>query len=216
MNIIFPWQFSVLLCCTGFAVVGNGLSAQAQITATGNTAPIPGKTATSTAALTPEENFSALRSPSPEGEKTAPRVAQIDINPGQVTRGGLNYIGVGGYIGTDTGFSVISKIGLTTDLSVRPSAVIENDATFRIPITYEFFPIPPGENFTDSLRLTPYIGGGIVFTSEDSADIGAMVATGLDFPLGPRFTGNANVNVDFRDDIDVGVTVGFGYNFAGF
>lgn len=206
---------------TALAVVSSSLPVQAQPVDAGTTGsaaqavPVPGTIPTSVTAFSPDD---VTATPLLEPTAGTADVAQLEpsVQPGTVTRGGLNYLGVGGFIGTDTGFAIVSKVGLTTDLSVRPSAVIENDVTFRIPLTYEFFPIGPDESFVEGLRLTPYIGGGIVLTTDDDLDVGALVTAGLDFPLGPQFTGTAGVNVDFRDSVQAGVIIGFGYNFAGF
>ena len=219
MKSMFSPQLALCLGVSALAVVVSSWSVQAQpvdasATNSAQLVPVPGTIPTSVAALSPDGSAAPLLEPTAE---TAADVAQLEpaVQPGTVTRGGLNYLGVGGFIGTDTGFAITSKIGLTTDLSVRPSAVIEDDVTFRIPLTYEFFPIGPDESFVEGLRLTPYIGGGIVLTTDDNADVGALVTAGLDFPLGPQFTGTANVNVDFRDSVEAGVIIGFGYNFAG-
>jgi hypothetical protein len=235
MNILFARRIPFFLSLVTLTVLGNGLSAQAGTTegaATDNSAkpevsqkssqqinnakPMPGTAATSAAAL------SRTKSPTtqPTGVKEAaePLVAQNrveDVRPGRATIGGLSYFGVGGSFGTNNAFAVVSKIGLTTDLSVRPAVTIEEDeAYFRIPLTYEFAPIPPGANFTGFASLSPYIGGGITVNTD--GDTSALATAGVDFPLGPRFTGTVNVNVDFLDDTQVAAVIGFGYNFAGF
>ncbi|OWY64596.1 hypothetical protein B7486_46505 [cyanobacterium TDX16] len=137
------------------------------------------------------------------------------MTPGRATIGGLSYIGAGGSFGTNNAFAIVSKIGLTNDLSARPAATIEDDEVyFRIPLTYEFLPIPSGANFTGFTSLSPYIGGGVTLNTD--AEVSALATAGVDFPLGRRFTGTVNVNVDFLEDTQVAAVVGFGYNFAGF
>lgn len=229
MNKILPQRLSWLLGLTMFAVMSSGLSAQAQTTdksSTNDTAkrlnnsttvPVPGTTATSVAAFT-QADSPTWQQAQLDAETDASKVAQSsieDVQPGRATIGGLSYIGVGGSFGTNNAFAVVSKIGLTNDLSVRPSATFEDDeAYFRIPLTYEFLPIPPGANFTGFASISPYIGGGLTLNVD--GELSALATAGIDVPLGPRFTGTANVNLDFLDDTQVAVVVGFGYNFAGF
>lgn len=230
MNVIFPRRLPLFLGLTVLAVVSSGMSALAQTADSASTnnlpqpavnrtepAPTPGTTATSADAFNSQE--SEPQSTDLEAQTDADKVAQDsiqDIEPGRATIGGLSYLGVGGSFGTNNAFAIISKLGLTTDLSLRPAVTIEDDAaTFRIPITYEFLPIPPGSNFTGFTSISPYFGGGISITTDDG-DVSALATAGVDFPLGPRFTGTVNVNVDFLDDTEVAAVIGFGYNFAGF
>lgn len=233
MKKISPRQLSLLLSCTVFATVGNGLSAQAQTADTIRmnnasqhslnsaipTVPTPGTTATSAATLTPEAVSTPTATES-TAETNAPRVAQI--LPGQSTRGGSSYIGVGGNIGLggdsdlgDSSFTVLSKIGFTNAIAVRPSVLIGDDPTILIPITYDFS-IQPADAFTEPLPIAPYVGAGIGITTGDGGEVGPIVTGGVDFPLNPQFTATAAVNVGFFDDVAVGILAGIGYNFTGF
>ena len=82
--------------------------------------------ATSSATLTSE-----FVQPTSEttAQPSATKVAQSDIDLGRTTRGGSSYIGVAANIGLsgdgssslgDGNFAVVSKVGLTNSISVRP------------------------------------------------------------------------------------------------
>ncbi len=141
------------------------------------------------------------------------------INPGRATRSGSSYIGVGGNIGLggETGigegsFSVMSKIGFTRNLSVRPSVLFGDDVTVLLPVTLDF----PTENLEITrLNVAPYIGGGAIISTGDDSNVGVLLTGGIDVPLTTQFTATAGVNVGFVDDTDVGVILGVGYNFSG-
>jgi Fasciclin domain len=146
--------------------------------------------------------------------------AQTDgITPGRATRGGRSYIGVAGNIGFggDTAlgegsFSVISKLGLTRNLSVRPTAVIGDDTVVLVPLTLDFSPRST-EAVGETFSISPYIGAGIAIETSGDADVGLLLTGGLDVPLGNRFTLNGAVNAAFLNDTDVGLLFGIGYNF---
>jgi hypothetical protein len=147
-----------------------------------------------------------------------------DVEPGRATRGGSSYIGVAGNIGlsgSDTGlggtnFSVISKIGFTNAVSVRPSVVIGDNTTILIPVTYDFSVRPTGVEQEAISTFAPYIGAGIGIATGDSSDVGPMLTAGVDVPITPQFTATAGVNAGFFDDVSVGLAIGVGYNFGGF
>jgi hypothetical protein len=241
MNTLFKRQ-SVLLSVTalaqltaGFALFGGTLSAQAETIDTGSKdaratfatngatsatpAPIPGTTATSSAALT----HSDINSQAGESTETVDEVAQIDVDvdPGQPTRGGSSYIGVAGNLGLggetalgEGSFMVISKIGFTRAISARPSVAIEDDPVILLPVTYDF-PRQPTEAFEERFPVAPYVGAGIAIETSDDAGIGPLLTAGVDVPLNPQFTATAAVNAAFLDETDIGISIGVGYNFNG-
>ncbi len=162
--------------------------------------------------------------PTPIPDPSPDPVPQIEtpapISPGRETRGGSSYIGVGGNIGlggdttlSEGSFSVISKIGLTNNFSVRPSALIGDNAVFLIPLTLDF----PVESVTDTgvqqISVAPYIGGGAAISTGQDNTVGFLLTGGVDVPLSPQFTANAGVNVGFINDTEVGLMLGVGYNF---
>lgn len=151
-------------------------------------------------------------------EGTAPTVAQGALLPGRATRSGPSYIGIAGNLGL-TGetamsrgnFAVISKIGLTRNLSVRPSAVIGDNTVFLIPVTADF---PLGQlEILQELGVAPYIGGGVAISTGDDSRVRPMVSGGVDLPLSPQFTATAGVNAAFLRETEVGLVVGVGYAF---
>ncbi|MDZ8051831.1 MAG: fasciclin domain-containing protein [Aulosira sp. ZfuVER01] len=133
--------------------------------------------------------------------------------------GGTSYIGAGGNIGL-TGnnslsvgnFAVISKLGLTRNISLRPSAIFGDETLILVPITFDFAsqaaPVA-GQTFS----ISPFIGGGVAIDTSGDTDIAAMATGGVDVPLGSRFTLTGAVNAAFFDETSVGLTLGVGYNF---
>ncbi|BAY92742.1 MULTISPECIES: hypothetical protein [unclassified Tolypothrix] len=208
MNNIWSQRFSALLICSTVTIFGSELSAQVQ------TPPTPGKTSTTAADLIPQ--------PTQPAAETAAEVAQVDINPGRTTRGGSSYIGVAGNIGlggdsalSEGGFMVISKIGLTRSISVRPSVAIEDDPVVLVPLTYDFN-FRTADAFEDTFSVAPYVGAGVAIETSDDPDVGLLLTGGVDVPLNTNFTATAGVNAAFLDDTDVGLMLGVGYNFTGF
>ncbi|MEP0881592.1 hypothetical protein NDI49_08530 [Trichocoleus sp. ST-U3] len=173
---------------------------------------------TSASALTVEPSTPQL----PEAattETTAPEIAQVDVIPGRATRSGPSYIGVAGNIGlggdttlSEGAFAVISKIGLTRNLSVRPAALFGDNTVFLVPLTYDF----PSQGVEQiRYRVAPYIGGGVAISTGDDSTIGALITGGVDVPLSSQFTATAGVNVGFVDETEVGLLIGVGYTFSG-
>ncbi len=165
--------------------------------------------------IPPDVNISQLNQP-PTGNNGTP-----DVNVGRATRGGRSYIGVGGNIGlsgndtalSDTNFTVISKLGLTNYLSVRPSVIFGDDTIFLVPVTLDFSPRRAGSVGERTYSISPYIGAGIAIEANADTDIGLLLTGGVDVPLGSRLTLTGGVNAAFVDDTDVGLQLGIGYNF---
>lgn len=183
--------------------------------------PVPGTTSTSSAALVaqyPQAQFQA------SSAKSDPQVAQADINPGRPTRGGSSYVGVAANIGISGGdsavgdgnFMVISKIGLSNTISVRPSAVIGDNTAFLIPVTYDLSFQQASDPFSEPLPIAPYVGGGAAIKTGDDTQVAFLVTGGVDVPINAQFTANAAVNAAFFDETDIGLSIGVGYNFGRF
>ena len=186
--------------------------------------PVPGTVATSSAMLTSEFVQPTSQTTSQTtSQPSAPRVAQSDIDLGRTTRGGSSYIGVAANIGLNGGdsslgdgnFAVVSKIGLTNSISVRPSAVFGDNTTILLPITYDFS-FKSADAFSEPLAIAPYIGVGGAYKTGDNSQFAFLVSGGNDVPLTPQFTATAAVNAGFFDKTDVGLLLGVGYNFTGF
>ncbi|WP_414530793.1 hypothetical protein [Nodularia chucula] len=177
--------------------------------------PLPGTSITSAASLTTE---SASSFPSHSTE-----LAQADINFGRTTRGGGSYIGVAGNIGLgggdsslgDGNLAVISKVGVTNTISVRPSAVFGNNTTILVPVTYDFN-LQSADPFDEPILLAPYVGVGAAIKTGSNSKTALLISGGVDFPLNERFTATASVNAGFFRETDIGLLLGVGYNFSGF
>ncbi|MEH2087921.1 fasciclin domain-containing protein [Nostoc sp.] len=164
--------------------------------------------------IPPDVNISQLNQPS-TGSTTP------DVNVGRSTRGGRSYIGVGGNIGlsgndtalSDTNFTVISKLGLTNYLSVRPSVIFGDDTIFLVPVTLDFSPRRAGSVGERTYSISPYIGAGVAIEANSDTDIGLLLTGGVDVPLGSKLTLTGGVNAAFMDETDVGLQLGIGYNF---
>ncbi|MEH2248034.1 fasciclin domain-containing protein [Nostoc sp.] len=164
--------------------------------------------------IPPDVNISKLNQP-PTGTNGP------DVKVGRATRGGRSYIGVGGNIGlsgndsalSDGNFTVISKLGLTNYLSVRPSVIFGDDTLFLVPITLDFSPRRAGSVGERTFAISPYIGAGVAIEANAGTDIGLLLTGGVDLPLGSKLTLTGGVNAAFLDDTDVGLQLGIGYNF---
>ncbi|MBP5974973.1 hypothetical protein HW132_20085 [Brasilonema sp. CT11] len=182
--------------------------------------PVPGTTATSSAALIDSQNAEV---PSSTSGSSKSKVAQSDISidPGRPTRGGSSYIGIGGNIGLggnsalgDGNFMVISKIGLTNAISVRPAAVIGDNTTILIPVTYDISFKQLSDPFAAPLPIAPYIGAGAAINTGNGSEVAFLLTGGVDVPITPRFTATAALNAAFFNDTDIGLSIGVGYNFG--
>lgn len=187
---------------------------------TAKTAPMPGTTATSAQALTEQpaaDTTFTTTEAAPTPDTAAPQVAQ-SIEPGRGTRSGSSYVGAGLNVGLtgdtalgDTNFTVLSKIGLTRTISVRPSVIIGDDADILIPVTLDF----PSYTADDiGISAAPYVGAGVAITTGDSDAVRLLLTGGVDVPLTPQFTATAAVNAAVFDDTDIGLLFGVGYNFT--
>ena len=189
-----------------------------------NTKPVPGRTTTSAAALkTPPAGESQPQTTADTQNSQDTKVAQFPpIDPGRPTRSGSSYLGVAGNIGLtgDQGlgngtFAIISKIGLTRTLSVRPAAFIGDNTTFMIPLTYDLSLRSAGESVAPA-RFAPYLGAGVAINTGDNTDVGFLVTGGVDVPLTREFTATAGLNASVGGETNLGLLLGVGYNFNGF
>ncbi|MEH2328036.1 hypothetical protein [Nostoc sp.] len=181
--------------------------------------PVPGTVATSSATLTSEFVQPTSKATS---QPSATKVAQSDIDLGRTTSGGSSYLGIAANIGLSGGdtslgdgnFAVVSKIGLTNSISVRPSAVFGDNTTILLPITYDFT-FKSADAFSEPLAIAPYIGVGAAYKTGDDSQFAFLASAGIDVPLTSQFTATAAINAGFFDETDVGLLLGVGYNFSG-
>ncbi len=226
------WNHKIIsaIALTAFTIISNGQMAQAETTVKPNKLDsdrdinkqsVPDSI--SVEETTNSNNFQQpasaadLSSGSRNSQTLEITQSDFEVEPGTPTRSGSSYIGIGGNIGLsgdttvgDGSFAVISKIGLTNYLSARPSALIEDDAVFLLPLTVDFSgdEVPNAE-----FSIAPYLGGGLAISTGRDDTVGALITGGLDVPLSSEFTANAGANVTFIDDTDVGLLLGVGYNF---
>ncbi|XHX76103.1 MAG: hypothetical protein RBJ76_16820 [Stenomitos frigidus ULC029] len=181
--------------------------------------PTPGTVPTSAAALDLEVSTSAFAEQQDFAQTTAPVLAQLEsIEPGRATRSGSSYVGVGVNIGAigstplgDLSGAILSKIGLTRNISVRPTILINGDVSFLFPVTLDF-PIQSAGR----VNFAPYVGLGASFSTGDRKNADLIVSGGVDVPLSPQLTLTAAATAGLIDGIELGVLIGVGYNFAGF
>ncbi|WP_373527313.1 fasciclin domain-containing protein [Nostoc sp.] len=163
--------------------------------------------------IPPDINISQLNQPT---NATIP-----DVTPGRATRGGRSYLGVAGNIGlsgndtalSEGNFAVISKVGLTNFISVRPSVIFGDDTIFLVPLTFDFNPRRAASVGEQTFSISPYLGAGVAIEANLDTDFGLLLTGGVDVPIGSRFTVTGAVNAAFMDQTDVGLLLGLGYNF---
>ncbi|YAF98036.1 MAG: fasciclin domain-containing protein [Nodularia sp. CChRGM 3473] len=143
-----------------------------------------------------------------------------DVTLGRTTRGGSSYVGAAGNLGLsgdsslgESNFAVISKIGLTRTISVRPSVIFGGDTLFLVPVTLDFSPRSADPLGGQQFSISPYLGAGVAIETGGGSDVGLLLTGGVDVPLGDRFTATGGVNAAFLDGTDVGLLLGIGYNF---
>jgi uncharacterized surface protein with fasciclin (FAS1) repeats len=160
-----------------------------------------------------------LTSQQPQGG-TNPGTTTGEVAPGRTTLGGPSYIGVAGNIGllgtnalSVGNFSVISKIGLTRNISVRPSAIFGDNTLILVPVTLDFAPQTSAEAAGRRFPIAPFVGAGVAIDTTRDTDFALLLTGGVDVPLGSRFTATGSVNAAFFNETSVGLTLGVGYNF---
>ncbi len=198
--------FSLALLFTPLAWTTNLQGAKAN-------PPVPGTVTTTASPLTAENNPSEDTVAQVERRRTQRTVRRGPFSP--------NYLGIGINLGFDGNtslseveFAVLGRLKLTPNLSFRPSAIIGENAVILVPVTYDFLrtDVDVAER---TLVFTPYVGGGILFTTDEDSedDLGALITAGIDVPVSRDFTANAGLNVGFvNDDVEIGLLLGVGYN----
>jgi len=174
---------------------------------------------TSASALTNKPKVA--QKPATVSEPTEKVAQGSPIRPGRATRSGPSYIGIGGNLGFggdsalgDGSFAIISKIGLTNNLSVRPTVLFRDNLAFLVPVTFDFVSqnaVEVTEDFV--ISAAPYAGAGVVISTGDDGNFGFLISGGVDVPLTRNFTATAGLNVGFVDGAEVGLLVGVGYTF---
>ncbi len=172
--------------------------------------------------ITPNQTQPNLITPGNAPGPTAPNNNPGNVAPLSKTIGGSSYVGIAGNIGLSGGetalgvgsFTLISKVGLLRNISIRPTAVIGDNNTVLIPLTYDFS-LQRQDVLSKAFRIAPYIGAGIAINTGYRSDTGALITAGVDVPLTPQLTANAALNVGFVNNTSIGLLIGVGYNFSG-
>lgn len=168
----------------------------------------------------PSEATAPISQAAPNSTIPIQPLAQAVVSPGRSTQSGSSYVGIGGNIGIGTGdtalgrggFTVISKIGLTQNFSVRPSILFGDSTTILLPVTYDFnFGEGPTGDF--GFRAAPYLGAGASISTGNDTKVGLLLTGGIDVPLSSQFTATAALNASVTGNTAVGILVGVGYNF---
>ncbi len=173
-------------------------------------APVPGTSATSSAPLADRNPSSNAQFPSSNLKPSiSSDVAQADIDFGGATRGGSSYIGIAGNLGLggdsalgDGNFMVISKVGITDILSIRPSVVLGDDTVILAPVTYDFSFKQVTDPFSEALPFSPYVGAGVALATGDDSELSFLITGGVDVPLSDKLTATAAINAAFFDETD--------------
>ncbi len=181
---------------------------------------VPGRNFTSAASFAAQPLTSTLpqaNAATPEGKQTA----QVNVEPRLANRSGSSYVGIAGNIGFGGNsalgrgnFAIISKFAINEAYSVRPAAIVGDQTTFLLPVTYDF-PVSQTDPY-EPVTYAPYLGVGLAVHTSSAGTVGFLISGGADFPLSQDFTATAGLNASFRDRVDVGLLFGVGYNFQGF
>ena len=174
---------------------------------------------TSASALTNKPKVA--QKPATVSEPTEKVAQGAEIRPGRATRSGPSYIGIGGNLGFggdsalgDGSFAIVSKIGLTNNISVRPTVLFRDNLAFLVPVTFDFVSqdaVEVSEDFV--ITAAPYVGAGALISTGDDGTFGFLISGGVDVPLSTNFTATAGLNIGFVDGAEVGLLVGVGYTF---
>lgn len=150
---------------------------------------------------------------------TTPAVTVGEVIPPRPPRSNPSYLGVGVNLGAggdsalgDISAAVYSKIALGSYISFRPAVLISSDATFLLPVTYDF----PVINLSEYIRLAPYAGIGASFSTGEDSNADLLLTAGVDIPLSPQFAATIGVNMGPLDTFDIGFLLGVAYTFGEF
>jgi hypothetical protein len=150
---------------------------------------------------------------------TTPAVTVGEVLPPRPPRPNPSYLGVGVNLGAggdsalgDISAAVYSKIALGSYISFRPAVLISSDATFLLPVTYDF----PVINLSQYIRVAPYAGIGASFSTGEDSNADLLLTAGVDIPLTPQFAATIGVNMAPLDTFDIGFLLGVAYTFGEF
>lgn len=209
----FTKRIYTSVCVAAAAFAATGLSVQAQTAHR-----VPPSVLRYLEVSTPSQSPGVIPTATKQQQNSVP-IAQNDELE---RRRSTSYIGVGvnfGIDGEDTAlrednFAIVSKAGITKNLSLHNSTIIGDDTVSTFAVTFGI----PIEGIDDEVLegafIAPFIfvGGGATFMF-DEFDLNPLLTTGIDFPVSPDLTGTFRLNVGFADDTEIGLILGLGYNF---
>ncbi len=118
--------------------------------------------------------------PAPNNPPPAP--SSSNSNTRQNSYG--NYIGPAVSFGNSSQIGAVSRFGVGTNISVRPSIFLGNFPQFSLPITYDF-PITSNDQFGENPFIMLHAGGGITYQSGTGGnDLRPLAILGADTYLG--------------------------------
>lgn len=122
-----------------------------------------------------------------------------------------NYIGPAVSFGSNSQIGAVSRFGVGTNISVRPSIFLGNSPQFTLPLTYDF-PLVSNDQFGENPLIMLHAGGGISYQSKTGGnDLTPLVLVGADTYLGGGASLLLQVSSTFNSDF-AGV-VGVGLQF---
>jgi hypothetical protein len=129
-----------------------------------------------------------------------------------------SYIGVGGGIGlsdgetglSDGGLAILTRIGLTDNISFHNATVFGDNTAVMIALTVG---TPIRNADSEQVVAYPFIGGGINLNTSNDFKVDPLLVTGVDIPLSNRFTATGRLNIGFGENkTDVGLLLGVGFS----
>ncbi|AFY60284.1 hypothetical protein [Synechococcus sp. PCC 6312] len=130
-----------------------------------------------------------------------------------------SYIGLGGGLGlsggetglADGGISIVSRFGITDNISIHNSTIFGNQTSSMPALTIG---IPIRNENTTEIVAYPFLGGGININTSQNFEVDPLLVTGVDVPVTDQIMATTRFNYSFgENENDFGVLLGIGYRF---
>jgi hypothetical protein len=139
-----------------------------------------------------------------------------DVTTSTTPSYGFSYIGGGINIGLGSGrtglgqtsFAIISKIGLASYLSFRPSILFTDNLTVLLPVTYDFRGRKVG-----GTSVLPFLGAGVAAATRNGTSFELLLTAGVDVPITKEITITGSLNATVTGGSSIGILLGVAYNF---
>jgi hypothetical protein len=149
--------------------------------------------------------------PTSEPIPNNPPPAPPSTNSSSKQNSAANYIGPAVSFGNSSQIGAVSRFGVGTNISVRPSIFLGNSPQFTLPITYDF-PITSNDQFGENPLIMMHAGGGISYQSVTGGNsLKPLALVGADAYLGGGASLLLQVSSTFNSDF-AGI-VGVGLQF---